>query len=50
VVSVPPASEEFAMGDVFKFMGVDGMYSKCIDSNGTMHHFAAWTKVVPWVM
>jgi hypothetical protein len=49
VVSVPPASEEFTMGDVFKFMGIDGMYSKCIDSNGTMHHFAAWTKVVPWV-
>jgi hypothetical protein len=50
VVSVPPASEEFTMGDVYKFMGIDGMYSKCIDSNGTTHHFAAWTKVIPWVI
>jgi hypothetical protein len=49
-VSVPPDSEEFTMGDVYKFMGIDGMYSKCIDSNGTTHHFAAWTKVVPWVI
>ena len=45
VVSVPPASEEFTMGDVYKFMGIDG-----IDSNGTTHHFAAWTKVIPWVI
>ena len=50
VVSVPPDSNEFTMGDVYKFMGIDGMYSKCIDSNGTVHHFAAWTKVVPWVI
>lgn len=50
VVSVPPASEEFTMGDVYKFMGIDGMYSKCVDSNGTTHHFAAWTKVTPWVI
>ena len=50
VVQVPIDSEEFTMGDVYKFMGIDGMYSKCIDSNGTMHHFAAWTKVIPWVI
>lgn len=49
-VSVPPESEEFTFGDVFKFLGIDGMYSKCTDSNGTTHHFAAWTKVIPWVM
>jgi non-homologous end joining protein Ku len=48
VVSVPPDSESFQTTDVFKFMGIDGMYSKCLDSTGTMHHFAAWTKVVPW--
>jgi hypothetical protein len=48
-VSVPVDSEEFTMGDIYKFMGIDGMYSKCIDSNGTTHHFAAWTKVIPWV-
>jgi hypothetical protein len=50
VVSVPPASNEFQHGDIFKFMGIDGMYSKCADSNGTTHHFAAWTKVIPWVI
>lgn len=50
VVSVPPDSAEFVFGDVFKFVGIDGMYSKCIDSNGLTHHFAAWTKVVPWVV
>ena len=49
VVSVPPDSEEFTMGDVYKFMGIDGMYSKCVDSDGITHHFAAWTKVIPWV-
>lgn len=50
IVSVPPDSEAFTMGDVYKFMGIDGMYSKCVDSNGTTHHFAAWTKVIPWVI
>ena len=48
VIQVPVASNEFTTGDVFKFMGIDGMYSKCIDSNGVVHHFAAWTKVTPW--
>jgi hypothetical protein len=48
-VHVPPDSEAFTMGDVYKFMGIDGMYSKCIDSDGITHHFAAWTKVIPWV-
>jgi hypothetical protein len=48
-VSVPPASEPFIDADVFKFMGIDGMYSKCYDSTGTLIHFAAWTKVIPWV-
>lgn len=46
---VPPASLVFSPNDVFKYMGVDGMYSKCYDSLGNLHHFAAWTKVVPWV-
>jgi hypothetical protein len=49
VVQVPVDSNAFATGDVFKFMGIDGMYSKCIDSSGVMHHFAAWTKVTPWM-
>ena len=49
VISVPVDSNEFTTDDVFKFMGVDGMYSKCYDSNGNMLHFAAWTKVIPWV-
>lgn len=47
--AVPPASDVFNESDVFKFMGVDGMYSKCYDSNGTLIHFAAWTQVIPWV-
>ena len=47
-VSVPPDSLEVAVDVVYKFMGVDGMYSKCIAPNGAMHHFAAWTKVIPW--
>jgi hypothetical protein len=49
-VSLPPGSGAYEMDGVFKFMGIDGMYSKCIDSNGYVHHFAAWTKVVPWVI
>lgn len=48
-VSVPPVSEAFTCKGVFKFMGIDGMYSKCFDSNGTLVHLAAWTKVIPWV-
>lgn len=44
-VAVPPASNDFDPMGVFKFMGVDGMYSKCYDSNGGLHHFAAWTMV-----
>jgi hypothetical protein len=48
-VQVPPDSLDFLQADVFIFRGVDGMYSKCIDSMGNLHHFAAWTKVVPWV-
>ena len=48
-VRVPVDSNEYSADDVFKFMGVDGMYSKCYDSNGNMLHFAAWTKVIPWV-
>ena len=47
---VPPDSLDFTQNDVFKYMGVDGMYSKCYDSLGNLHHFAAWTKVVPWVI
>lgn len=50
VISVPPDSEEFTTSDVFKFLGIDGMYSKSTDSNGTRHYFAAWTKVIPWVV
>ena len=44
-VAVPPASDVFDPRGLFKFMGVDGMYSKCYDSNGGLHHFAAWTMV-----
>jgi hypothetical protein len=49
VVSVPVDSNEFTTDGVFEFMGIDGMYSRCVDSNGTMVHFAAWTEVIPWV-
>jgi hypothetical protein len=48
-VQVPPDSNDFEFSGIFKFMGVDGMYSKCYDSDGVLHHFAAWTKVIPWV-
>lgn len=48
VVQVPPASAEFKYTDVYKFLNIDGMYSRCSDKDGNIHHFAAWTKVIPW--
>ena len=48
VVSVPPASNEFHLTGVYKFLGLDGMYSRCLDEAGNLHHFAAWTNVIPW--
>lgn len=48
VVQVPIDSPKFEFADVFKFLHIDGMYSFCTDKNGTVHHFAAWTEVIPW--
>jgi len=48
VVQVPPDSNEFQLSGVYKFLGLDGMYSRCIDKDGNLHHFAAWTNVIPW--
>jgi hypothetical protein len=44
-VRVPVESNEFNLEDLFTFYHIDGMYSYCKDSKGTVHHFAAWTKV-----
>jgi hypothetical protein len=44
-IKVPIASNEFKINDIFKFETIDGMYSRCFDSAGKLHHFAAWTKV-----
>jgi hypothetical protein len=48
VVQVPVDSNEFHLSGVYKFLGVDGMYSRSTDEHGNLHHFAAWTKVIPW--
>lgn len=32
---------------VFHFLGLDGMYSRCVSPAGDMVHLAAWTEVVP---
>jgi hypothetical protein len=44
----PPASAPFTFSGVYTFEKLDGMYSRCFDSKGGLHHFAVWTKVVPW--
>lgn len=44
-IKVPPASAEFKINDLFRFDHLDGMYSYCTDTEGLVHHFAAWTKV-----
>lgn len=48
VVQVPVDSDEFHLSGVYKFLGLDGMYSRSTDEHGNVHHFAAWTKVIPW--
>lgn len=45
-VKIPPSSLSFNIEDVFTFSYIDGMYSKCTDSKGAIHHFAAWTNVL----
>jgi hypothetical protein len=44
-IKVPVSSNQFKINDIFKFERIDGMYSRCFDSEGALHHFAAWTKV-----
>ena len=44
-VKVPVAHEEPNMELEYLFDHIDGMYSFCKDSAGTVVHFAAWTKV-----
>ncbi|CAB4161130.1 hypothetical protein UFOVP729_32 [uncultured Caudovirales phage] len=48
LVQVPVDSNEFHLSGVYKFLGLDGMYSRSTDEHGNVHHFAAWTKVIPW--
>lgn len=48
VVQVPVDSAEFKLTGVYKFLGLDGMYSRSTDEHGNVHYFAAWTKVIPW--
>lgn len=48
IVQVPVDSNEFKLSGVYKFLGIDGMYSRSTDECGNVHHFAAWTKVIPW--
>jgi hypothetical protein len=44
-VRVADESYDLNTEDLFTFDHIDGMYSLCKDSNGAIHHFAAWTKV-----
>jgi hypothetical protein len=48
MVQVPVDSNKFEFSGVYKFLGIDGMYSRSTDEHGNIHHFAAWTKVIPW--
>jgi hypothetical protein len=44
-IKVPVEYNDCDIDDLFTFYHIDGMYSFCKDSKGTVHHFAAWTKV-----
>jgi len=43
--ATPPDAPEVNPQDIWKFLGVDGMYAK-ITNGGPMAYAAAWTKVV----
>jgi hypothetical protein len=44
---VPPVHDPVNPLSIFKFLGIDGMYSKIVNKQGELLHFAAWTKVIP---
>lgn len=44
-IKVPVDAHDFKMSDIYRFNNLDGMYSYCTDMEGTVHHFAGWTKV-----
>lgn len=44
---VPPESNAYNPMSTFKLVNIDGMYSYCLDEDKVVHHFAAWTKVIP---
>jgi hypothetical protein len=42
---IPVDSNDYNPSDVFTLHNIDGMYSYCVDIDGVIHHFAAWTEV-----
>ena len=42
---VPKYSRIRVGGNALDFHHIDGMYSFCTDSNGKVHHIAAWADV-----
>jgi hypothetical protein len=42
---VPKYSRIRVGGNALDFHHIDGMYSYCTDSNGKVHHIAAWADV-----
>lgn len=43
--AIPPAAPEGDKNSVYTYKKVDGMYANVLDSEGTVHYFAAWTEV-----
>jgi hypothetical protein len=41
----PDVYNHITLDQYFILNSIDGMYSHCIDTNGNVHHFAAWTEV-----
>lgn len=42
---VPPDAISGDLNMAYKLKNIDGMYSYCTDTEGTVYHFAAWTEV-----
>jgi hypothetical protein len=44
-IKTPPASTKIEVNDVLEFSHVDGMYSRCKNSEGQEVHLVAWAEV-----
>lgn len=44
-IRTPVASKRAIPGDILTFYNIDGMYSKCIDTDGDYVYLAGWTRV-----